>query len=92
MQADHGPSTGAPHSEHRFPARKAVINQSLESGPARLDLSQFHVCNRAQELCEGRGGHPGLPVPNKPDGLCGCKAPLQQQQNVCNISPKRAGL
>ena len=21
---------------------------------------------RAQELCEGRGGRPGLPVPNKP--------------------------
>ena len=25
----------------------------------------------AQELCESRGGRPGLPVPNKPYGLCG---------------------
>ena len=30
---------------------------------------------RAQELCESRGGLPGLSVPNKPDGLCGRKAP-----------------
>ena len=26
---------------------------------------------RAQELCEGRGGRPGLSVPNIPYGLCG---------------------
>ena len=26
-----------------------------------------------RELCESRGGHPGLPVPNKPDGFCGRK-------------------
>ena len=24
-----------------------------------------------QELCESRGGRPGLPVPNSPYGLCG---------------------
>ena len=29
---------------------------------------------RAQELCESRGGRPGLPVPNGPYGLCGRKA------------------
>ena len=28
---------------------------------------------RVQELCGSRGGHPGLPVPNKPDCFCGCK-------------------
>ena len=28
-----------------------------------------------QELCESRGGRPGLPVPNKPYGFCGRKAP-----------------
>ena len=26
---------------------------------------------RVQELCESRGGRPGLPVPNKPYGFCG---------------------
>ena len=31
---------------------------------------------RAQELCESRGDHPGLPVPNSPYGLCGRKATL----------------
>ena len=29
-----------------------------------------------QELCESRGGRPGLPVPNSPYGLCGRKAAL----------------
>ena len=28
------------------------------------------------ELCEGQGGRPGLPVPNKPYGFCGRKATL----------------
>ena len=32
--------------------------------------------NRAQELCESRGGRPGLPVPNSLYGLCGRKATL----------------
>ena len=34
------------------------------------------TCIRAQELCKGRGGRPGLPVPNSPYGLCGRKASL----------------
>ena len=33
--------------------------------------------NRAQELCESRGGRPGLPVPNSLYGLCGRKATLE---------------
>ena len=28
---------------------------------------------RGRELCESRGGRPGLPVPNSPYGLCGRK-------------------
>ena len=32
---------------------------------------------RAQELCESQGGRPGLPVPNKPNGFCGCKVTLK---------------
>ena len=31
---------------------------------------------RAQELCESRGGRPGLPVANSSYGLCGLKATL----------------
>ena len=29
---------------------------------------------RAQELCESRGGFPGLPAPNSLNGFCGRKA------------------
>ena len=36
---------------------------------------------RVQELCESRGGRPGLPVPNSPYGLCGRKAALYTLQN-----------
>ena len=32
----------------------------------------------ARELCESRGGSPGLPVPNSPYGLCGRKATLNE--------------
>ena len=35
---------------------------------------------RAQELCESRGDRPGLPVPNTPDGFCGCKATLKRMK------------
>ena len=35
---------------------------------------------RAQELCESRGGLPGLSVPNKPDGLCGRKETLKREK------------
>ena len=34
---------------------------------------------RAQQLCESRGGHPELPVPNSPYGLCGRKAALNER-------------
>ena len=36
-----------------------------------------------QELCESRGGRPGLPVPNKPDGICRRKATLKQTNSIC---------
>ena len=37
---------------------------------------------RAQELCEGPGGRPGLPVPNKPCVFCGRKATLKQKGTI----------
>ena len=45
--------------------------------------------NRAQELSDGRGGRPGLPVPNSQYGLCGREAILdlnQQDPNTCEIT------
>ena len=35
---------------------------------------------RSRELCESRGGRPGLPVPNIPYGLCGRKATLEKKK------------
>ena len=37
------------------------------------------VSFRTEELCEGRGGRPGLPVPNSPYDLCGRKATLEEE-------------
>ena len=39
-------------------------------------LRAYGSCFRAQELCESRGGRPGLPVPNSPSGLCGREVTL----------------
>ena len=41
---------------------------------------------RVRELCDSRGGRPGLPVPNSPYGLCGRKATF----NSLNSFPNRA--
>ena len=43
------------------------------------------MSDSAQELCEGRGGRPGIPVPNSPYGLCGRKATL-----ICSFSELRS--
>ena len=50
----------------------AKSNPSTTSGESIG--KQLYV--RAQELCESRGGRPGLPVPNGPYGLYGRKALL----------------
>ena len=31
-------------------------------------------------MCESRGGRPGIPVPNKPNGFCGLKAPRKKKR------------
>ena len=51
---------------------------------------------RAQELCESRGGRPGLPIPKSPYGLCGCKATLillsVRAQELCESLGGHPGL
>ena len=37
---------------------------------------------RAQDLCERRGGRPGLPVPNSAYGLCGRKATSKKEDQT----------
>ena len=45
------------------------------------------VSFRAQELCESRGERPGLPVPNSPCGLCGCKATFEEEEEKEEEAP-----
>ena len=52
-----------PNSPHGLCGRKVALN--------------LNWWLRAQELCEGRGGHPGLLIPvSSPHGHCGIKATL----------------
>ena len=55
--------------------------------------------DRVEELCESRGGRPGLLVPNKPHGLCGRQATLNlntaerdRAQELCESRGGRPGL
>ena len=56
---------------NRFPPAFDKLN--LTAGPDRLV--------RGQELCESRGGRPGLPVLNGPYGLCGLR-PLRPKATI----------
>ena len=64
-----------------------------------MDVKQnayFTEC-RAQELCESRGGRPGLHVPYKRDGFCGRKSTLNclkievMVQELCESRGGRPG-
>ena len=44
---------------------------------------------RAQELCESRGGRPGIPVHNSPYGFCGRKATLNLNPVVFLVSSQK---
>ena len=62
------------------------------SNPGTLvsDVSRMASKNtvRVQELCESRGGRPGLPVPDSPYSLCGRKATLKKKKSIINASFK----
>ena len=42
----------------------------------------LNLQDRAQELCESGGGHPGLPVPNSPYCRCGRKVTLKKKSST----------
>ena len=44
----------------------------VKNDPMSVQTSEFRSCVKS------RGGRPGLPVPNKPDCFCGCKAALNR--------------
>ena len=49
------------------------------------------VCTVSVELCERRGGRPGLPVPNSPYGLCGREATLNYTFRAQELCESRGG-
>ena len=64
-----------------------------------VDVKQHNrngTVSRAQELCESRGGRPGLPVPIEPHGFCGRKATLNcfavRALELCESRGGRPGL
>ena len=61
----------------------AVQGSPVPNSPYGLCGCKANWNEQAQELCESRGGRPGLPVPNSPYGLCGCTASLEDEQYPC---------
>ena len=66
---------------HVYYLESHMRQERRESGRERSVLwtlsTMFTLTFSAQELCESRGGRPGLPVPNSPYGLCGRKATFE---------------
>ena len=58
-----------------------------------VDVKQHRTIRKtAQELYESGGGRPGLPVPNKPCGLCARKATLNlSHRQFTPVKSGRAG-
>ena len=61
-------------------------------------LSAYCLCggkatleNGAQELCESRGGSPGIPVPNNLYSLCGRELQLSERRGCVNYDVIMAG-
>ena len=63
-----------------------------------VDVKQHWISTQRRErdrtqLCESRGGRPGLPVPKSPYGLCGREATLKNRaQELCESPGGRPGL
>ena len=57
--------------KHRYTPRLHNLRQLITIHRLHLGYRSDGLTIRTQELCESRGGRPGLPVPNSPYGLCG---------------------
>ena len=55
-------------------------------GGGVLSFTEDVMDVRSQELCESRGGRPGLPAPNSPYGLCGRRrATFEDEEDVMDV-------
>ena len=52
--------------------------EKVEKTTSLCKFDNSLVWKTRRQLCESRGGRPGLPVPNSPKGLCGRKATLNE--------------
>ena len=76
----------------RAPWRYIYISTSGNSYISLQRVVLGHYGIRTQELCESRGGRPGIPVPKKPDGFCGRKATLKRgKKKKKKIQTKKYG-
>ena len=69
----------ATHSFHHLGTCKSAGDTDSPSprpSPSFIKLLTPWQLLRVQELCESRGGRPGLPVPNKPYGFRGREVTL----------------
>ena len=58
-----------PMNQQGQTTRYIFYRLKVKAGELAKTDKNWRLCQfggRAQELCEGRGGRPGLPVPNKP--------------------------
>ena len=60
------------------PAVSGLLNRSKRRDGRTLMI-------RGQELCESRGGRPGLRIPNGPYGLCARKVTLKLKHQVSEL-------
>ena len=61
----------------------------MQRAPNQGDVHEEKKILRAQELCESRGGRPGLPVSNSPYGLCARKATLNFKKEETKTKNKK---
>ena len=61
--------------------RGSSVVMKGQAGESYKGLADPFLQERAQELCESRGGCPGLPVPNSPHGLYGRKETFNEPKD-----------
>ena len=96
-QLDQACDLPPPLQPHTYPSTPPPLTPSSYSPPPYLllvseadpargfvshHLGQVGPSSRAVELCESRGGRPGLSVSEKPAGFCGRKATLNFSSTV----------
>ena len=74
--------------EGRGGAGRAVGGRGGVAATKQKTRQKWLPGDRVQELCESRGGRPGLsPRPNEPDGFCGRRVTLNHAHALVTVCP-----